>query len=88
MCLAKTLPHCSAPPASLAAAPGTPTLTPTRPALPCPAVYSLVKHGGVRNCMLLTWTAQDLEACTDLNLPCADVTHMLAEPLSKSSKDA
>ena len=56
---------------------------PTRIAL-CPAVYSLVKHGGVRNYMLLTWTAQDLEACTDLNLPCADVTHMLAEPLSEA----
>ena len=43
-----------------------------------------MKHGGVRNYMLLTWTAQDLEACTDLNLPCADVTHMLAEPLSEA----
>ena len=31
--------------------------------------------------MLLTWTAQDLEVCTDLNLPCADVAGMLAEPL-------
>ena len=45
------------------------------------AVYSLVKHGGVRNYVALTWTAEDLEACTDLNLPCADVTDMLVEPL-------
>ena len=53
-----------------------------RPACPTPsAVYSLVKHGGVRNYVAVTWTPEDLQACQDLNLPCADVAGMLVEPL-------
>ena len=46
-----------------------------------PAVYSLIKFGNVSNHVVLTWTADDLAACADLNLPCADVSHLLAEPL-------
>jgi hypothetical protein len=43
----------------------------------------LVRFGGVRNYVMLTWTAADLAACADLNLPCADVAALLAEPLSE-----
>lgn len=43
-------------------------------------VYSLVKHGGVRNYLAVTWSSEDFEACLDLNLPCADVSDMLIEP--------
>ena len=54
------------------------------PRLSCiPTVYSLVKHGGVRNYIAITWTPENLEACADLNLPCADVAGMLLEPLSE-----
>jgi hypothetical protein len=42
-----------------------------------------VKHGGVRNYVALTWFKEDFEACLDLNLPCADVSDMLVEPLSE-----
>ena len=35
------------------------------------------------NHIALTWTAEDLEACADLNLPCGDVADMLVEPLSE-----
>lgn len=49
----------------------------------CRTVYSLVRFGGVRNYVMLTWTAADLAACADLNLPCADVAALLAEPLSE-----
>lgn len=45
------------------------------------SVYSLVKHGGVRNYVAVAWSAEDLEACADLNLPCANVTGMLLEPI-------
>ncbi|KAI3425701.1 hypothetical protein D9Q98_007677 [Chlorella vulgaris] len=50
------------------------------------SVYSLVRFGGVRNYVMLTWTAADLAACADLNLPCADVAALLAEPLSGVGK--
>ena len=33
--------------------------------------------------MAVTWTPESLEACADLNLPCADVAYMLREPLSE-----
>ena len=55
-----------------------PTLLPT-PA----AVYSLVKLGGVRNYIAVTWTDEDLQACADLNLPCADARNMLAAPIGE-----
>ena len=42
-----------------------------------------MRHGGVRNYMAVTWTPDSLEACADLNLPCADVAYMLREPLSE-----
>ncbi|PSC72584.1 hypothetical protein C2E20_4222 [Micractinium conductrix] len=50
------------------------------------SVYSLVKHGGVRNYIALAWSAEDLEACADLNLPCADVSSMLVEPIQTSQR--
>lgn len=50
------------------------------------SIYSLVKHGGVSNHIALTWTAEDLEACADLNLPCGDVADMLVEPLKPGKK--
>ena len=40
-----------------------------------------MKHGGVRNYIAVTWFEHDFEACLDLNLPCANVAHMLVEPL-------
>lgn len=43
----------------------------------------MVKFGGVRNYIVATWDSEDLAACADLNLPCADVTKFLAEPLDK-----
>ena len=46
-------------------------------------MYSLVRHGGVRNYLFLAWARGDLEACRDLNLPCADVGDMLLQPLSE-----
>lgn len=49
---------------------------------PC-AVYSLVKHAGVRNYIAVAWGQEDLEACADLNLPCADVSSLLLEPISE-----
>jgi hypothetical protein len=49
------------------------------------SIYSLVKHGGVRNYLVVTWTPADLEACADLNLPCADASQLLLEPLSESA---
>ena len=51
------------------------------PGLPLPAVYSMVKYAGVRNYVVGTWEAADLEACADLNLPCADVSSYLPEPM-------
>lgn len=44
-------------------------------------VYSLVKHGGVRNYVAVAWSPEDLAACADLNLPCADVSGLLLEPI-------
>jgi hypothetical protein len=41
----------------------------------------MVKFGGVRNHIVATWDPADLEACADLNLPCADVTSLLPEPM-------
>jgi hypothetical protein len=46
------------------------------------AVYSLVKMAGVSNFIVVTWTPEDLEACADLNLPCADAQDLLVQPLS------
>ena len=37
---------------------------------PAFAVYTLVKFGGVRNYIVVTWCQADMNACTDLNLPC------------------
>ncbi|KAL4854738.1 hypothetical protein ACK3TF_004658 [Chlorella vulgaris] len=51
------------------------------------SIYSMVKFGGVRNYLVATWDPEDLAACADLNLPCADVTALLPEPLDKA-KDA
>ena len=48
----------------------------------------MVKFGGVRNHIVATWDPADLEACADLNLPCADVTAFLPEPLDHSSGTA
>lgn len=55
----------------------------------CPivnTVYTMVKFGGVRNYIVGTWEAMDLEACADLNLPCADIASYLPEPLEHTSK--
>lgn len=41
----------------------------------------MVKFGGVRNYIVGTWSSEDLEACADLNLPCADISSFLPEPL-------
>ena len=41
----------------------------------------MVKFGGVRNYIVGTWNDTDLAACADLNLPCADVTAFLPEPM-------
>ena len=45
----------------------------------------MVKFGGVRNYIVGTWSQEDLDACADLNLPCADVTAYLAEPMDNAS---
>jgi len=42
-----------------------------------PAVYTMVKFGGVDNYIVATWSESDLEACLDLNLPCADASAYL-----------
>jgi hypothetical protein len=44
----------------------------------------MVKFGGVRNYIVATWDPDDLQACIDLNLPCADVTPFLPEPMDKA----
>jgi hypothetical protein len=41
------------------------------------AIYSMVKFGGVDNYIVVTWSNADLEACLDLNLPCADASAYL-----------
>lgn len=59
------------------------------PLLPPPpglTFYSPVKHGGVRNYVAITWTRRDLEACADLNLPCADASGLLLEPVGKGAR--
>lgn len=48
-------------------------------------VYSLVKFGGVRSYVVVTWTPEDLAACADLNLPCADVAALLPRPLTSAA---
>ncbi|KAL4860227.1 hypothetical protein ACK3TF_000413 [Chlorella vulgaris] len=50
------------------------------------SIYSLVKHGGVQNYVVVCWTPTDLDACADLNLPCADGSRFLARPLDKPGK--
>jgi len=65
------------------------TVHPTPPSLSLPApsrpaaraVYSLVKFAGASNYIAATWTPEDLAACADLNLPCADVSGMLLRPV-------
>ncbi|KAL4443517.1 hypothetical protein ABPG75_011254 [Micractinium tetrahymenae] len=52
------------------------------------SIYSLVKHGGVRNYIAVTWTATDLAACADLNLPCANASGMLRRPIDKDKPTA
>ncbi|EFN55055.1 hypothetical protein CHLNCDRAFT_52833 [Chlorella variabilis] len=47
-------------------------------------IYSMVKFGGVRNYIVATWDPGDLAACADLNLPCADVTRFLPEPMNRA----
>ena len=53
-----------------------------------PAVYSMVKYGGVKNYIVATFNETDLEACADLNLPCADITSFLPEALNYSEPDS
>jgi hypothetical protein len=53
---------------------------------PLQAVYSLVKFGGIRNYLVATWSDEDLQACLDLNLPCADVFNLLAQPLENAKE--
>ena len=55
------------PPHSLAPPPPPPPTHP--PTHTYPAVYSMVKFGGVRNYVVGCWTPEDLAACADLNLP-------------------
>ncbi|KAL4856627.1 hypothetical protein ACK3TF_003057 [Chlorella vulgaris] len=48
-------------------------------------IYSMVKFGGVRNYIVATWDPDDLQACADLNLPCADVTSFLPTRLEEAA---
>lgn len=41
----------------------------------------MVKFGQVRNYIVGIWEPADLGVCADLNLPCADVSRFLPEPL-------
>jgi hypothetical protein len=45
----------------------------------------MVKFGGVRNYIVATWDPDDLQACIDLNLPCADVTSLLPVKLEEAA---
>ncbi|KAL4856645.1 hypothetical protein ACK3TF_003069 [Chlorella vulgaris] len=45
----------------------------------------MVKFGGVRNYNVATWDPDDLQACIDLNLPCADVTSFLPTRLEEAA---
>ncbi|KAI7838010.1 hypothetical protein COHA_008192 [Chlorella ohadii] len=49
------------------------------------AIFSMVKFGGVRNYLVGIWEPTDLDACADLNLPCADVSAYLPERLDHAS---
>ena len=42
-----------------------------------------VRFGGVENYLVAAWTAEDLEECRDLNLPCADASAHLPRPLRR-----
>lgn len=42
----------------------------------------MVKLGGVRNYVVGTWSPSDLEACAAMNLPCADLSPWLPEPMN------
>lgn len=42
----------------------------------------MVKLGGVRNYVVGTWSAPDLVACAAMNLPCADLSPWLPEPMN------
>lgn len=44
-------------------------------------IYSMVKLGGVRNYIVGTWNASDLEACAAMNLPCADLSPWLPDAM-------
>lgn len=44
-----------------------------RPALPCCAVYGLVKFASAGNYIVAFWSDSGGEVCQDLNLPCADI---------------
>ncbi|KAI3432374.1 hypothetical protein D9Q98_003931 [Chlorella vulgaris] len=48
-------------------------------------IYSMVKFGGVRNYIVAAWDPDDLQACMDLNLPCADVTSLLPVKLEQAA---
>lgn len=41
----------------------------------------MVKFGRVQNYIVAVWTEEDLEACKDLNLPCADVREHMPRAL-------
>ena len=41
----------------------------------------MVKLGGVRNYVVGTWNASDLEACAAMNLPCADLSPWLPDAM-------
>lgn len=45
----------------------------------------MVKLGGVRNYIVGTWNASDLEACAAMNLPCADLSPWLPEPMDNEA---
>ena len=48
----------------------------------------MVKFGAVRNYIVGIWSQQDVDACADLNLPCADITSFLPEALNYSEADS
>lgn len=50
---------------------------------PPPTHRPQVRFGGVENYLVAAWTAEDLDECKDLNLPCADVSAHLPRPLRR-----
>jgi len=44
----------------------------------------MVKFGHVDNYIVAVWTPEDLEACADMNLPCANVSSLLPRPFASS----